>query len=103
MKPDLEHYQQHKASLGAAAFPTADSIVHTDMVPLEKSRVDALVENLRQQDLTRSKMHKRRRFDPNAEVDYINESNANFNRKISKAFDPYTREVKANLERGTAL
>ena len=31
------------------------------------------------------------------------QSNNVFNKKIERAFDPYTAEIKANLERGTAL
>jgi pre-mRNA-splicing factor SYF2 len=103
LKPDLAAYARHKAALGAAAFPTADAVVHADMVRLEPSKVDALVTSMREQEATRQKAHKRRRFDPNADVDYINEGNARFNQKIARAFDPYTRDVRANLERGTAL
>ena len=103
MKPDLEHYARHKAALGDAAFPPASSVVHTDLVKLEPARVEVLVTTLKQQEDIRKKSHKRKRFDPNADVDYINERNAKFNAKISRAFDIYTRDVKANLERGTAL
>jgi len=41
--------------------------------------------------------------DPNADVDYINDSNKRFNKSISRAFDAYTHDIKDNLERGTAL
>jgi len=103
LKPDLEHYAQQKAKLGDLVYPTADSVAHADLVPLEQSRVEKLAELQRQQDAARLNRHKRKRYDPNAEVDYINAPNAIFNEKISKAFDAYTREIKANLERGTAL
>lgn len=36
-------------------------------------------------------------------VDYINKQNQVFNKKVARAFDKYTTEIKANLERGTAL
>jgi SYF2 splicing factor len=36
-------------------------------------------------------------------VDFINERNAVFNNKTSRSFDQYTQELKANLERGTAV
>ncbi|KAJ3278106.1 hypothetical protein HK104_002645 [Borealophlyctis nickersoniae] len=34
---------------------------------------------------------------------YINERNMRFNKKIGRAYDKYTVEIKANFERGTAL
>jgi predicted transglutaminase-like cysteine proteinase len=38
-----------------------------------------------------------------ADVDHINSRNAHFNKKIKRAYDKYTVEIKQNLERGTAL
>lgn len=37
------------------------------------------------------------------DVDYINEKNQNFNKKLKRAFDKYTVEIRQNLERGTAI
>jgi len=36
-------------------------------------------------------------------VVYVSLINRNFNKKIARAFDPYTTEIKLNLERGTAI
>ena len=36
-------------------------------------------------------------------VDYINERNRNFNKKLGRYYDRFTQETRANLERGTAL
>ena len=44
---------------------------------------------------------KRGRFE--AGVDGVNARNDGFNRKIERVFGDYTKETKANLERGTAL
>lgn len=52
---------------------------------------------------TRDKLSRQRTFDPNADVDYINDRNARFNQWLSRSFDKYTTEIRANLERGTAL
>jgi pre-mRNA-splicing factor SYF2 len=41
-------------------------------------------------------------LDP-ADVDYINNDNAMFNKKLKRSFDKYTVEIRQNLERGTAL
>ncbi len=38
-----------------------------------------------------------------AGVDYINDRNKHFNKKIERAFGEYTKVIKENLERGTAL
>ena len=37
------------------------------------------------------------------DIMHINDRNANFNKKIDRVFGPHTVEIKANLERGTAL
>lgn len=37
------------------------------------------------------------------DVTYINKSNKVFNSKVSRYYDKYTKDIRANLERGTAL
>ena len=51
----------------------------------------------------RNTYSRRRKFHADKDVDFINDRNAHFNKKIDRAFGQYTVEVKANLERGTAL
>ena len=51
----------------------------------------------------RSKYSRRREFQHDADVDYINERNMMFNRKTARFYDKYTAEIKQNLERGTAI
>jgi pre-mRNA-splicing factor SYF2 len=46
---------------------------------------------------------RRRAHNPDAAVDYINSRNAVFNKKLERAYGGVTKEIKANLERGTAL
>ena len=38
-----------------------------------------------------------------ADVDYINDRNKHFNKKIERAYGEYTKVIKENLERGTAI
>ena len=45
---------------------------------------------------------RRRAFD-DQNIDFIDERNRVFNNKIKRHFSVYTQEIKANLERGTAL
>lgn len=54
-------------------------------------------------DEKRAKFSRRRPFRHDADVDYINEANRNFNKKAEKFYDRYTVEIRQNLERGTAL
>ena len=46
---------------------------------------------------------RRRAFNEDEESYSINDRNRVFNKKISRAFDKYTMEIKQNIERGTAL
>ena len=51
----------------------------------------------------RSKYSRRREFQHDTDVDYINERNMEFNRKTARFYDKYTAEIKQNLKRGTAI
>lgn len=51
----------------------------------------------------RDQYHRRRMFDPDAPIDYINERNRKFNQKLDRFYDKYTEDLKADLERGTAI
>ena len=51
----------------------------------------------------RSKFSRRRTEHEGADIDYINDRNKHFNKKIKRAYDKYTVEIRQNLERGTAL
>ena len=46
---------------------------------------------------------KRRKFDEEGDVTYINERNMAFNKKVERSFGAVTGEVKKAFERGTAL
>ena len=51
----------------------------------------------------RKKYSRRRAFDPDSDVDYINERNKKFNEKLERFYGQHTAEIKQNLERGTAV
>ena len=53
--------------------------------------------------LVKASWSRRRTFDADADVTYINKRNEVYNKKIERAFDSYTAEIRQNLERGTAL
>ena len=51
----------------------------------------------------RAKFHRRRQHNDEADIDYINERNAKFNQKAERFYGQYTKKIKQNLERGTAV
>lgn len=65
--------------------------------------IAALQASLIAEDKIRAKRSRRVRYDDSADVTYINERNARFNQKVSRAYDAYTEDLRESLERGTAL
>ena len=51
----------------------------------------------------RKNSSRRRPFDSEADINYINEPNMRFNQAIERAFGKHTQGIKDDLERGTAL
>lgn len=51
----------------------------------------------------REKYSRRRMHNDDADIDYINERNMNFNKKLERFYGQHTAEIKQNLERGTAV
>ena len=80
-----------------------DPLAYGQAPPVPQERVQALVEDMHEAALRRANWSRRRTFNEDADVTSINKRNEVYNKKIERAFDPYTAEVKANLERGTAL
>jgi pre-mRNA-splicing factor SYF2 len=80
-----------------------DPLAYGQAPPVPKERVQALVEDMHEAALRRASWSRRRTFHEERDVTYINKRNEVYNKKIERAFDPYTEEIRANLERGTAL
>lgn len=102
IKPDFEAYEKAKKELGPAFYAERDTVVHG----LHKDSPDAvnrMVEDLHKQIDKREKYSRRRRHDDDADIDYINERNMRFNKKLERFYGQYTTEIKQNLERGTAV
>ena len=70
---------------------------------VSEKRINAMVAELDARKTSRSTYSRRRTFHAEKDVDWINDRNAHFNKKIERAFAAHTQEIKANLERGTAL
>jgi len=102
IKPDFHEYKEQREKLGDEFFPTSNSLIIGTHYPT-KDRIDRLVADVDRQTSKREKWHRRRPFDPEEQIDFINERNARFNRKLERFYGEYTQEIKQNLERGTAV
>jgi hypothetical protein len=68
-----------------------------------KEGVERMVRELEDRARGREKFSRRRAFNEDEDVSYINERNRVFNKKANRAFEAYTLETQQNIERGTAL
>ena len=62
-----------------------------------------MTEELEERRQNARKFSRRRQHQEGQDIDYINDRNQHFNKKIARAFDKYSVEIRQNLERGTAL
>ncbi|XP_060521625.1 pre-mRNA-splicing factor Syf2 [Cylas formicarius] len=99
---DMERYESQKERYGEAFYAGPNTIVHG----LHEDRpeaVDNLVKSVEDQIAKRNKYSRRRMHNDDADIDYINERNAKFNKKLDRFYGEHTAEIKQNLERGTAV
>ncbi|KAH7980737.1 hypothetical protein HPB49_018773 [Dermacentor silvarum] len=102
IKPDFDQYERKKEEMGEAMFPTRDTIIH-GLHKDTKEGIDRMVDDIEKQIEKRNKYSRRRRFNDDEDIDYINERNMKFNKKLDRFYGKYTAEIKQNLERGTAV
>jgi len=103
IKPNMLQYNEAKAAMGEEKFYAGkDTIIH-GLHKDTKQGIDKMVEDLHKQIEKREKFSRRRMHNPDADIDYINERNAKFNKKLERFYGQYTTEIKQNLERGTAV
>lgn len=98
-----EEYEKQKAEYGDRFFPDANSLDLGQTPALPQANVNRMVEELTTSQVSRYNFSRRRAFNEDHDVDYINERNRKFNAKLSRAYDKYTTETRQNLERGTAI
>uniref|UniRef100_F6Q557 Pre-mRNA-splicing factor SYF2 n=1 Tax=Equus caballus TaxID=9796 RepID=F6Q557_HORSE len=101
IKPDMETYERLREKHGEF-YPTSNSLLHGTHVP-STEEIDRMVTDLEKQIEKRDKYSRRRPYNDDADIDYINERNAKFNKKAERFYGKYTAEIKQNLERGTAV
>lgn len=102
MKPDQQNYQRQKEKMGEEFYATSNTLGLNKPKDSEEA-VDRMVNDLEKQIQKREKYSRRRTFDEEADIDYINERNMKFNKKLERFYGTYTAEIKQNLERGTAV
>ncbi|XP_015912994.1 pre-mRNA-splicing factor SYF2 [Parasteatoda tepidariorum] len=102
MKPNMDAYQREKAKMGDAFYPTKDTIIH-GIQEDSKESIDNMVQDLDKQIERHQKFSRRRRYNDDEDINYINERNMKFNKKLERFYGKYTAEIKQNLERGTAV
>jgi len=83
--------------------PLPDEALYGRAAKPSQEGLDRMVAELGKAEERRAKFSRRRETNPSADISYINERNKIFNKKIARAFDQYTVEIRQNLERGTAL
>ncbi|KAL6061653.1 pre-mRNA-splicing factor syf2 [Balamuthia mandrillaris] len=98
-----EEYEQQKDQLGEDFFRSAHEVDYGEAPPVPKQKLNNLVREVRKDIQRREQFSRRREYHEDADVDFINEHNRVFNKKIGRAYDEYTVETKQNLERGTAV
>ncbi|WVW82036.1 hypothetical protein I302_104041 [Kwoniella bestiolae CBS 10118] len=79
----------------------SDTLAYGDHKPSEDA-LDRVAEKINK-DIGKYGRRKNKKEDDDDEVTYINERNKVFNKKVARYFDKYTKEIRANFERGTAL
>lgn len=82
-------YEQQKANPDAEFEPNEE-------------RLQNLVDDMEKQAEKRKKFSRRRTFNEDDDINYINDRNKVFNRKLERSFGAYAAGIKLNLERGTA-
>lgn len=99
---DLERYEEQKEKYGDAFYGGKHVILH-GLHEDRKDAVDNMVKDIENQIAKREKFSRRRTHNDDADIDYINERNAKFNKKLDRFYGEHTAEIKQNLERGTAV
>ncbi|KAG9303740.1 hypothetical protein G9A89_018637 [Geosiphon pyriformis] len=122
-KPNLAAYNEQKAAaLASASLVTtedgelvridAESSFYRDANSLSyatvdrtlsREAIDRVVIDVNKQIAKRAQYSRERPINEDDDITYINERNRRFNFKIARHYDPYTKEIKENFERGTAL
>lgn len=102
-KVNLDEYEREKGAVGEAAFYGYDNTIAIGIHKDSSEAIDNMVDDLEKQISKREKYSRRRIYDDDDDINFINERNMKFNKKLERFYGDYTEEIKQNLERGTAV
>jgi len=97
-----EDYEAAKAR-DPEFYRSADSLEYGKPPAVPEENIDKMVAELEAGRQKKGSFSRRRTYREDKDIDFINSRNAHYNKKIERAFKDHTTEIKANLERGTAL
>lgn len=103
IKYDKDRYEKEKKALGEDAFYASKGTINIGLHRDTEDDIDNMVNDLEKQINKREKYSRRRTYDDDDDINYINERNMKFNKKLERFYGAYTEEIKQNLERGTAV
>ena len=102
VKVDMEAYEAAKAA-DPEFYRDGNSMLYGHAPAVPAAAVDRMADELKAQAERAKQFSRRRKHYDERDVDAINDRNQHFNRKLERSYGTYTAEIKANLERGTAL
>jgi len=102
MKPDVRAYKKSQDEWGDDSTE-AGSLAYGHHDRVSGEGLEAMVADLKKQDEKRKNFSRRRAHHHDADIDYINERNRNFNKKLERFYGKHTQALKDDLERGTAI
>jgi len=95
MKVDLAAYQEEKEKVGEEAFYAGRNTLVHGLHQDKQENIDKMVLDLEKQVAKRDKFSRRRMYNDDADIDYINERNMKFNKKIGTIlWTVYSRHQK---------
>lgn len=102
LKPDMGAYKKSTAEWGEDD-QDADSLAYGQHDAVSKAGLERMAADVEAQIEKRAQFSRRRRHLADSDIDYINERNRVFNKKLDRFYNKYTQEIRDNLERGTAV
>jgi pre-mRNA-splicing factor SYF2 len=112
-KPDMNSYNEKKLESIERAIRNGED--PSDVIAMansldyasvddkpSKEAIDRLAAETKKQ-IEKRETRSRERKEVVDDISWINEKNRVFNQKIARFYDKYTKEIRENLERGTAL
>ncbi|KNC73212.1 SYF2 splicing factor [Sphaeroforma arctica JP610] len=103
IRVDKEEYQARREIAGDNFYVGVNDLTVGALGDGRVDNVDRMVNDLEKRIEKRQKMSRRRAFDEDGDINYINERNMRFNQKAERYYGKHTQEIKDSLERGTAL